>query len=152
MESDEQAPALRLHWEWRDDVEPFGLLAAQARWNGFEGYAEGYAQDADVLAFAARLRDYPLAEEPGRLFAGYLGPGQPEEHVGIAVRPRGARGQIGVAVHLRASDAMPMEPGERFEVWLEVPTAYESLNRFADDLEALVADPSQVARLHADPV
>jgi len=84
-----------------------------------------------------------------RLSTGYDSPA--EEHVGLAVRAVGSRGQVGVLTHLATPSTATSEDSSSVnDVRVEVLTSYEALKRFASDLEHLVGGHVDEARLDAE--
>lgn len=141
---------LRLTYLWHDEVEPFGELAAAVRFEGFAGSSSGYFHSAELLGFASELRRYPFGDAVARLAGGYPSPG--EEHlVSVTARARGRRGQLGVRVHLVTADPAPSDAQWcRKEATVEVLTTYESLRRFASELEHLARGSADEAWLAAE--
>ena len=118
-----------------------GELTVEVAFRGFAGTSSACFDQGDLLAFAERLLTYPLGDEPLRIWGGFAEPDV--VHVGLTVRAIGRRGQLGVLARLAAAY-------ETREVTVEVPTSYEALRRFAEDLARLVRGAADEARLDAE--
>ncbi len=127
-----------------------GRLQVEVRFDGFSGISDGWSSDMAIRDFARRLLTYPLrASAQVTLTTGFDSP--PEEHVGLAVRAVGNRGQVGVLTHLATpSTAMSDCQWSVSEVRVEVLTSYEALKRFSSELEHLLRRDVAEARLDAE--
>jgi hypothetical protein len=120
------------------DTDGTGVLAVGARSTGFAG----------------DLRSSPFADQRVHIGGGYWTPrGELDEHVGLAARALSRRGQLGVTAHLTVpSGHWAHADGPVCEVFVEVPTSYEALGRFAAELSGLVHGTLEDASLTAEIV
>ena len=100
----------------------------------FAGAAVGYFADADVRAWTAALRAYPLPPEARPSIRAALGD---QETVSMTAYTITRRGQLGMRVYLAVIDIDEHSAthGEVSETTLLVPTGYQALATFADDLD-----------------
>ena len=145
--TDESAAFLMVRHKPEGSID-IGELIVRAQANGFAGASAAYFKDSAVLAFAARLAEYPLSDKrPPALSAGHGEPGigAYEEHVAITVAPVGSLGQLGVLIHL--AEIRPDRSSVRSEVRLELLTTYERIRQFSRDLERVVKGQQPQATL-----
>lgn len=142
-----------VRFEYRD-TDGTGVLAVEARSAGFAGRATAWFSDAELLRFAGDLHTFPFADQRFHIGGGYWTPrGELDEHVGLAARALSRRGQLGMTAHLAVpSDHWAHADGPVCEVFVEVPTSYEALGRFAAELSGLVHGTLEDASLTAEIV
>lgn len=116
-----------------------GQLHVQARFDGFEGRANGWTDRQHVSEFAERLKQYPLDEHAPVTFSAGIGVGDEYiEFVGISAAPVGGKGQVVLRIHLASEDWRDGKPISPQGVNVEFPTSYEYLRRFSDHLHMVV--------------
>lgn len=135
---------------YADEGDGTGRLQVEVCFAGFAGVSEGWSSDLAIRDFARRLLTYPHSPSATvTLTTGYDDP--PEEHVGLAVRTVGGRGQVGVQTHLATPSTESSDHHWSVsEVRVEVLTTYEALKRFSSDLEHLLRGHVAEARLDSD--
>ena len=144
-------PANSLTLRWVPDDEPdVGLLVVTAAASGYAGRAETWLNGSKVRKWAESLTTYPPRPRPQTLSAVYRGASYAHEVVGLAVQPWGARGQVGVAVHLMSPWLDSQLIGPSFEVRLDLLTTFERLNHFSQDLLALLDGAADQAVLGSE--
>jgi hypothetical protein len=137
------------------DSDGTGKLQVVARAGGFAGRSGAWFNTESVADFAALLAGYPLADNPPpRLSGGFWSTDHPgdltQELVAIEALRTGSLGQVSLRVHL-ASEIWPPDPPERkHEVRLELPTTYERLRRFSEDILRVIGGESAHARLEGE--
>jgi hypothetical protein len=147
-EGDSSFLAIRHRPEGSLDV---GELIVTARASGFAGESSAFFNDSAILAFAARLAEYPLpVGEPPSISGGIIdvSGGTSYEIVGIAVVPANSRGQLDVRVHLAERWSSPGTA--KYEVRLQLSTTYERLRTFSGDLTRVVKGKQSEAVLRSE--
>ena len=141
--------SLTIRWK-ADGAIDLGELIVEAHAHGYAGRSSGYFNAQEVLDFAARLTEYPLAHEPLEIRTGYLrkGTNEVDEHIGITISTVGNLGQVGVFVHL--TEVWPARPETRSEVRLGLLTTYERLRRFGPELARVVRGDQGEARVDGE--
>jgi hypothetical protein len=135
------------------DDDGTGELFADFSANGFAGKGSAWFGLRALAAFAKELSQYPLPRsEPVTLAGGYWSSDEPksleQEHFHISVFPIGGVGVVGA--HLRAST--DFGPDERMEsrhyAGVELKTDYNELEKFSNDLRALLRGDRNEATLN----
>lgn len=128
--------ALRLSFTPDENGE--GELLVEVLASGFSGRSSIWIAAQALSAFALALEQaYPLsADRPIELVGGYQGrdrdPGlRSHIHARLAVYPIGARGDVGIGVHLATPLRDEDRPESQSRVSVELCTHYETLTRFA---------------------
>lgn len=138
---------------FESDNDGSGQMTVTARLGDFSGASVAWFDPARIIEWARTLRTYPIPGGQVLTLASGFGRAPEnldQEHVRIDVRAVGHRGQLGVNVHL-ATPVWPHDPPHSVsEVRLEIPTSYESLRRFAGELETVVQAGDGEARLESE--
>ena len=137
--------------QFHPDDDGTGELAVTVRFAGFAGSSAAWFHEHELLTFTDRLAGFPLPDDGSlRIAGGYWSQSRQgdldEEHVSLAVRPLGRRGQLGVTAHVSTpSDYDSL--GIVHVAHVVIPTTYESLLRFASELRSMIEGKMQEARL-----
>lgn len=128
-----------------------GQLHVSARFDGFEGRADGWTNRQDVADFADRLKQYPLDERSPLTFSAGIGVGHDYiEFIGISAAPVGGKGQVILRIHLASEDWRDGRPVSFHNATIEFPTSYEYLRRFSDHMNMVLDDRLQQASLDVE--
>lgn len=146
----EELDGLLLRYGYRD-TDGTGELSVEVRFGGFAGASSAWFSDVELLAFADRVRTYPLGDSEFNVSGGYGSDDDFEERVGLTAHAVGGRGQVGVLAHVAAPAGHPTYPGSSLsEVRVEVLTSYEAVRRFSAELRRLVEGTADEARLDVE--
>lgn len=140
---------------FRADDDGTGELVAEVQSGGFRGRGSAWFGKNQLHEFAAELRKYPLPADPRPTLAGgfwsQTEPTQLEQaHLVIEAYPVGVRGQIGLRVKASRQLWERDRPESQNQAIVEILSTYNRLQRFALDLDALVAGDAAEAVLEVE--
>jgi len=144
-------PAAFLALRFIADDDGTGKLVARVSVRGFAGEGGAYFGVDDIERFAAALGEFPIGTDPRPSLAGGfwkkdMSGELDQEHLALVAYPVDSRGHIGVQVRI-ADEVWAHRPEECRRLQVEVLTSYESLQKFGNQLLALVRENVEEAVL-----
>jgi hypothetical protein len=116
--------------------------------DGFSGASSGYVGISQIEEFAQKLFAYPLpTNELIKLEGGH---GNGEINISIKFYSISSTGKLGCSVHTVTPSGWAHRPESQLAANGELTTGYNELEKFAKELQALVANEKPFAELNEE--